>query len=213
MAGDGGRDARRNHTQHGRDKVTEGLASWFPRRVPTAHTILMNKHKTTLADTSTRHRTGNNLTLVDRTELNSLINRCLASAIDLQLRLKQAHWNVQGPYFMGLRELFDNIEEVVEGYVDRIAQRMVQLGGTAEGTVRVATPCSQFDMYPHTPAEGFAHINVVATALSTFGQQARVTIDGADELKDAGTVDLFTEISNGMDKWLWFVDAHTQATN
>jgi starvation-inducible DNA-binding protein len=57
-----------------------------------------------------------------------------------------------------------------------------------------------------------AHVNAVATALSTFGQEARSTIGEAEELNDADTADLFTEVSRGIDKWLWFVEAHSQAS-
>ena len=173
----------------------------------------MKKNKNTLADTPTMCRTGNYLPLGERTELNSLINLSLASAIDLQLQLKQARWNVKGPYFIGMHELFDNIGEAVEGYVDMIAERIVQRGGIAEGTVRMAAARSRLDEYPLTLAEGMAHANMVATALSTFGQQARTTIGEADELNDAGTADLFTEISRGINKWLLFVEAHSQTAN
>jgi len=173
----------------------------------------MKKNKNTLADTSTMYQTGNDLPLVERTEVITLINLRLASAIDLQLQMKQAHWNVKGPSFIGLHELFDNIAEAVDSYVDMIAERIVQLGGIAEGTVRVAAARSRLDEYPLTLAEGMAHVNAVATALSTFGQQARTTIGEADELNDAGTADLFTEISRGIDKWLWFVEAHSQVAN
>ena len=71
-----------------------------------------------------------------RRELNMLLNQRLADAVDLQLQMKQAHWNVKGPHFIGLHELFDKIDEAVESYVDLIAERIVQLGGIAEGTVR-----------------------------------------------------------------------------
>jgi starvation-inducible DNA-binding protein len=87
----------------------------------------------------------------------------------------------------------------------------VELGGIAEGTVRVAASRSQLDEYPLTIAEGIAHVDAVSTALSTFGQEARLTIDEAEGLDDADTADLFTEISRGIDKWLWFVEAHAQA--
>jgi len=173
--------------------------------------IKMNRNP--LADTPTMHQTGHNLPLGERTELNSLINLSLASAIDLQLQLKQAHWNVKGPYSTGLHELFDNIGDAVENYVDMIAERIVQRGGTAEGTVRMAAASSRLDEYPLMHAESMAHVNMVATALSTFDQQACVTIGEADELDDAGTADLFTEISRGINKWLWFVEAHLQTAN
>ena len=65
--------------------------------------------------------------------------------------------------------------------------------------------------YPLEIAEGMAHVEGVARALSTFGQEARNTISEVDELDDADTADLFTEISRGTDQWLWFVEAHSQA--
>jgi starvation-inducible DNA-binding protein len=171
----------------------------------------MKKNKNTLSDAPTMYKTGNDLPLAGRTELNRLMNLRLASAIDLQLQMKQAHWNVKGPSFIGLHELFDKIDEAVEEYVDMIAERIVQLGGIAEGTVRVAASRSQLDEYPLTLSDGMAHVNAVATALSTFGKEARATIDEADGLDDSDTADLFTEVSRGIDKWLWFVEAHGQA--
>jgi starvation-inducible DNA-binding protein len=127
------------------------------------------------------------------------------------MQMKQAHWNVKGPSFIGLHQLFDQVDEAVESYVDLIAERIVQLGGIAEGTVRVSAARSKLEEYPLAPADGLAHVEAVARALSTFGQEARATINEATELDDADTADLFTEISRGIDKWLWFVEAHSQA--
>ena len=127
------------------------------------------------------------------------------------MQMKRAHWNVKGPHFIGLDELFDQIDEAVESYVDLIAERIVQLGGIAEGTVRLAASRTRLPEYPLEIAEGMAHVEAVARALSTFGKEVRSTIDEANALDDAGTADLFTEISRGIDQWLWFVEAHSQA--
>jgi starvation-inducible DNA-binding protein len=99
----------------------------------------------------------------------------------------------------------------IEAYVDLIAERIVQLGGIAEGTVRVAAARSQLTEYPLAIADGLAHVEAVTKALSTFGREARNMIAEADKLEDADTADLFTEVSRGTDKWLWFVEAHSQA--
>ena len=64
-----------------------------------------------------------------RAKVIELLDARLADAIDLQTQLKQAHWNVKGPTFIGLHELFDKINEAVEDYVDDLAERVVQLGG------------------------------------------------------------------------------------
>jgi starvation-inducible DNA-binding protein len=157
------------------------------------------------------YETENDISKNRRSELNALMNQRLAEAVDLQMQLRQAHWNVKGPNFIGLHELFDTVDKAVDSYVDMIAERIVQLGGIAEGTVRVAATRSRLDEYPLSIAEGLAHVEAVARALSTFGREARNTISEADELEEADTADLFTEISRGIDKWLWFVEAHSQA--
>ena len=155
--------------------------------------------------------TENDISLKRREELNEIMNQRLASAVDLQMQMKQAHWNVKGPSFIGLHELFDKVAEAVENYVDMIAERIVQLGGVAEGTIRMAAARTRLTEYSREISDGMAHVEEVSRALSTFGDEIRQTIDKADELDDADTADLFTEVSRGIDKWLWFVEAHSQA--
>src|SRR5205814_1859410 len=104
--------------------------------------------KTTIAKVAAMpamYETENDIPEQRRSELNALMNQRLADAVDLQAQMKQAHWNVKGPHFIGLHELFDKIDEAVEGYVDLIAERIVQLGGIAEGTVRVAAERSRLE--------------------------------------------------------------------
>jgi starvation-inducible DNA-binding protein len=161
----------------------------------------------------TMYETENDISSERRLELILLLNQRLADAVDLQMQLKQAHWNVKGPHFIGLHELFDDIDEAVESYVDLIAERIVQLGGIAEGTVRVSAERSRLEEYPLVIADGMAHVEAVAKALSTFGRETRASIDETASLGDADAADIFTEISRGVDKYLWFVEAHLQASN
>jgi starvation-inducible DNA-binding protein len=182
----------------------------FPKRISQINKLMKTKANT--PEAPQMYETENDIAKSRRVELNSLMNQRLADAVDLQMQMKQAHWNVKGPHFIGLHELFDKVNEAVASYVDLIAERVVQLGGIAEGTVRAAAQRSRLAEYPLDIADGAAHVEAVARALSTFGREARNTIDLADELEDADTADLFTEVSRGIDKWLWFVEAHTQAT-
>jgi starvation-inducible DNA-binding protein len=117
---------------------------------------------------------------------------------------------VKGPTFIALHELFDKINEALEDYVDDLAERVVQLGGTAHGTARHVAHRSTLPEYPAVSA-GRDHAEALAAVLAAFGKLARGGIDQADELGDKDTVGIFTEISRGVDKWLWFVEAHLQA--
>ena len=107
--------------------------------------------------------------------------------------------------------MFDKINEEVEDYVDDIAERAVQLGGVAEGTARMVAKRSSLPEYPLTATDGRSHVEALSTALAAFGKSARKAIDESNELGDLDTADLFTEVSRGIDKWLWFVEAHLQA--
>lgn len=158
-----------------------------------------------------QYETLNDLPETTRAELIELLNQRLADAIDLQCQIKQAHWNVKGPHFIALHELFDDVYEAVSEYVDLIAERIPQLGGIAEGTIRVAAERSRLEEYSLTISTGEAHVAAVSRALAFFGREARLAIDEAGGFGDADTADLFTEVSRGIDKWLWFVEAHSQA--
>jgi starvation-inducible DNA-binding protein len=155
--------------------------------------------------------TKNDLPEATRGGVIALLNARLADCIDLQTQVKHAHWNVKGPSFIALHELFDKINEAVEDYVDEIAERAVQLGGAAEGTARIAASRSTLPEYSTKAVDGRSHVEALSTALACFGKGARKAIDAANELGDLDTADLFTEVSRGIDKWLWFVEAHLQA--
>jgi starvation-inducible DNA-binding protein len=156
------------------------------------------------------HPTKNDLPESVRSQVVELLNCRLADCVDLQTQTKQAHWNVKGPEFIALHKLFDDINDDVEDYVDMIAERAVQLGGSAIGTARAVAAKSTLPEYPLTIISGLDHVAALANALAKFGQSARQAIDQVDECGDVDTADVFTEVSRGIDKWLWMVEAHLQ---
>jgi starvation-inducible DNA-binding protein len=157
------------------------------------------------------HNTKIDLSKEKREKLIEMLNTRLADAADLKSQAKQAHWNVKGMSFIALHELFDQVATNVEGYVDMIAERVTTLGGTAMGTVRVAAQKSTLQQYPLEITDGADHVDALSTALADFGKKVRQNIDDSDELGDMDTADIFTEISRGIDKDLWFVEAHIQS--
>ena len=157
------------------------------------------------------HKTKNDLPEKVRVQVVTLLQERLADCIDLVTQAKQAHWNVKGPSFIALHELFDTVYEHAGEYTDLIAERIIQLGGLAEGTVRVAARRSRLPEYPLTIASGKEHVEALSRALAYFGETARKAIDQTEEIGDKGTADIFTEISRGLDKDLWLVEAHLQA--
>jgi starvation-inducible DNA-binding protein len=154
--------------------------------------------------------TKNDLPEASRVQVIALLNQRLADCIDLQTQCKQAHWNVKGPTFIALHKLFDDVYADVTNYVDLVAERIVQLGGIAEGTVGVVAERTTLVDYPLALARGAEHVAALSDALAGFGRSARIGIEEMNDLQDADSADILTEISRGVDKWLWFVEAHQQ---
>ncbi len=157
------------------------------------------------------YSTKNDLPEATRISVIQLLNQRLADCIDLQTHCKQAHWNVKGSNFIALHKLFDEINGDVEEYVDLIAERIVQLGGVAEGTARTVAARSALIDYPALLSTGAQHVAALSDSLAQFGRTARMGIEEMNDLQDANGADILTEISRGTDKWLWFVEAHQQA--
>lgn len=152
--------------------------------------------------------TSNDLPDNTRKAMIALLNARLADAIDLRLSIKQAHWNVKGPTFIALHELFDQIQARVDTYVDDIAERAVALGGVVAGTAQAAVKGSKLEPYPTDVTAEKEHVKLLSARMSAFGKLAREAINAADEAGDKDTADLFTGVSRQMDKDLWFVEAH-----
>lgn len=154
--------------------------------------------------------TRNSLPKKTRSEMTALLQARLADSIDLMMQAKQAHWNLKGPHFFSLHGVFDKVYSDTGGYVDLIAERIVQLGGIAQGTIRSAAKTSGMPEYSLEISSGHKHVAELAHALAFYGEMIRKAITLSTEFGDAGTADLFTQVSRGTDTNLWFVEAHEQ---
>ena len=142
-----------------------------------------------------------------RDSMTALLNQQLADTVDLYTQVKQAHWNVRGPHFIALHELFDKLAEDLEDPVDDIAERVTALGGVARGTARDAAARSRLKEL----GRDFHDLTVVAELADRYAALAsttRAAIETAAKEGDADTSDLFTGVSRGLDKALWFLEAH-----
>ena len=146
----------------------------------------------------------------DRAKINRILNQHLADSFDLLSQVKQAHWNVKGSDFWQLHKLFDEVAERAAEWVDEFAERVTALGGYATGTVRMAAASSTLPEFPTEITDSMDYVKAVAERVAAFTNSAREAIDQTDDLGDADTADLFTEVSRCADKYLYFLEAHLQ---
>jgi starvation-inducible DNA-binding protein len=154
------------------------------------------------------HRTRVDIPEENRLRVVQMLNGSLATFLDLKTQVKQAHWNVSGPQFYQLHLLFDKIADDVEEAVDLVAERVLQLGGTALGTARIAAEKSILGEYPHHAVDGKQHLEALAERFGIFANHVRDAITKSADEGDQTTSDVYTEISRAADKNLWMLEAH-----
>ncbi len=155
-------------------------------------------------------KTKNDLSEATRQDLAEVLQNSLSEGLDLMLQSKQAHWNVKGPHFISLHELFDQVNKDARKQTDLLAERIAQLGGLVEGSAASIAQNSDLPEYPPHIASGAEHVDALSTALAAFGKHLNQSIKRASELGDEVTADILIEVARGTDKNLWFVEAHQQ---
>jgi starvation-inducible DNA-binding protein len=141
----------------------------------------------------------------------ALLNQQLANTFDLYSQTKHAHWNVKGAQFFPLHELFDKLAAELADHADVIAERATALGGLAQGTVRMSAANSQLTECDLDVTDSLPIVESLADRYAALAASMRQAIESADGQGDADTADLFTEVSRGLDKSLWFLEAHLQS--
>lgn len=140
-----------------------------------------------------------------------LLNSRLADAVQLTLAVKQAHWNIKGPSFIGIHELLDGVADHLRDSADMMAERCVILGGQARGTVQSVAEDSTIAAYPLEAQNQKVHVEALTERFMEFGKSLRESMETAGEVGDEDTADLFTEVSRTVDKDAWFIGSHNDS--
>ncbi len=156
------------------------------------------------------HKTNNDLKNNAKAVSMEILQARLADSIDLGLVTKQAHWNLKGPQFIGVHLMLDKFRAEQDEWSDMMAERITQLGGTARGTTQEVTKDTSLPPYPTDIYAIADHLHALIVRYAKCANAVRQNIEDTDDAGDADTADLLTEVSRGLDKQLWFLEAHTQ---
>ena len=158
----------------------------------------------------TNYQSRNDLSANAKTVSIGILNAHLADSIDLALLTKQAHWNIKGPNFIALHEMIDGFRTELDEHVDTMAERVVQLGGTALGTTQAVASATTLKPYPTDIYASKEHLAALIERYARVASTVRGAIDETGNAGDADTADLLTAFSRALDKQLWFLEAHTE---
>jgi starvation-inducible DNA-binding protein len=155
----------------------------------------------------------NDLSYEARTLAVDVLNARLADLVVLHSLAKQMHWNVKGVHFRQLHELYDDAAGSLLEAIDMVAERVVQLGGVAEGSAARAIKTSDLHDIALEVTASIDTARALASRWSEVALGVRASIGALAESGDEGSLDLLTEVSRLLDKYLWFIEAHFQTAN
>ena len=142
-----------------------------------------------------------------REAVAATLNARLADTLDLHRQLKLAHWNVKGPHFMLLHEMFEKLAATADAQADTLAERAVTLGALARGTSQHVVAATSLAEYPANTTRGLDHVRLLADRYDTLLEGLRASRGVADTFGDVDTADLLTEAVSTFEKEAWFLRA------
>ncbi len=146
-----------------------------------------------------------------KTKVVDEMSRTLAAALDMHTQAKFAHWNVKGLNFYQLHLVFDDTAKTIFKQIDPIAERMTQLGGVANGTVRQSAATSEIPPYNVEALSGPEHLLALANSLGKYCALLREASDKVDDLGDSPTSDFYNQLIVDAEEELYFLESHLEA--
>jgi starvation-inducible DNA-binding protein len=128
----------------------------------------------------------------------------VADSYTLYLKTHNYHWNVEGPLFSTLHQMFEEQYTELAAAIDEIAERIRALGEPAPGSYRAYGQLTSIEEEEAVPsAEDM--IRQLLIGQETVARTARSVIDAADAANDEPTADLLTQRMQVHEKNAWML--------
>lgn len=146
----------------------------------------------------------------NRQQMANLLNVLLADEYVLYTKTLRFHWNLKGKHFGALHLLFEKQYEILLAMIDSIAERSVQLGFNAGGSLREylekTTLSENYDKNPHETAM----ITLLLIDHEMIIKELHAIIETSMKLGDHATNNFLSEVLEKHEKMAWMLRAHLE---
>ena len=140
----------------------------------------------------------------NREAISAGLSRLLADSYTLYLKTHNYHWNVTGPQFNTLHQMFEEQYTELATAVDEIAERIRALGVKAPGSYKEFAAMTNIEeAVGEESAEEM--IRQLAVGQETVVRTAREAFPAADAANDEPTADLLTQRMQIHEKNAWML--------
>ena len=140
----------------------------------------------------------------DRQNIAEGLSRLLADSYTLYLKTHNYHWNVKGPLFNTLHQMFETQYTELAAAVDEIAERIRALGEPAPGSYKAYAKLTTIEEEDSVP-EAEHMIRQLLKGQEAVVRTARSVIGAAEAANDEPTADLLTQRMQVHEKNAWML--------
>lgn len=140
----------------------------------------------------------------DRAEIAAGLSRLLADSFTLYMLTHNFHWNVKGPMFNSLHQMFMVQYTELWNALDLIAERIRSLGFPAPGTYTELGRLTSIEESPGQP-EAMKMVELLVKGHEAVARTARAVFPAAEDASDEATADLLTQRLQVHEKTAWML--------
>ena len=128
-----------------------------------------------------------------RADIAQGLSRLLADTYTLYLTTHNFHWNVTGPMFNTLHQMFMTQYTELWAAVDPVAERIRSLGHPAPGSYAQFAQLTSLPDVPSTPPKALEMVRILVQGHEAVARTARSLFPVAEQAGDEPTADLLTQ--------------------
>lgn len=137
------------------------------------------------------------------------LNQCLAHSLELNSRIKQAHWGAKGENFYIFHKMADDFTKQLHKQSDSLSARIVALGGTPNWTPDKVVKASNLSSYPTDLAKVEDHIEALKTSYEQAAQHLPLLMSKLTKSDDFVSAQVIATFSKLVDEQKAFIAAHS----